>query len=766
MPKTLSTLIAVCGAGPALAYLPAPDGLSVNLLRWPDQAVITSPEPVFGWVFPAVGGEQAWYRIRVAASPWDLKSGGEPLWDSGQVASSRNVGVPYGGPALSGRQAYWWQVQTGSVDGRESRHAEPQLFFTGNFDRSGSAYPGESRWVELGHEQWVLEDRQAADFQFFKPVRTVLFNSLEFLNSSVFLEFERAAFGYLELEVISTKAGAALEVHLGERRDGEAVHKEPGVSNIGYAKVEVPLEPGYGLYRVHIPPRRIEGYLHSQELAAHQPEVLPFRYAEIRGAMGAFRFVRARQAALFYPFDEEASAFAASNANLEAVWDLCKYTQKATPFLGVYADGNRERMPYEADAYIQMLSHFAVDREYSVARYTIEFLLDHASWPTEWQMHMPLMAWEYYMHTGDEDLLRRRYADLKVKSLIDLTEENGLISTRTGRITQDLLDRLGFPGKPPGIRDIVDWPPGRPASADPGEVGAFQSPRPEGERDGFVFTDYNSVVNAFHNRALQLMARIARVIGNAEEARFFEDRAACHLQIFNATFLDPQSGLYLDGPGTDHSSLHANMFPLAFGLVPVERVETVADFVAGRGMACSVYGAQYLLEALYDTGRAGAALDRMTAEDKRSWMNMIRVGASMTTEAWDEAFKPNLTWNHAWGSAPANIIVRKLAGIEPLQPAFQRFRIAPQPASLDHFSVKAPTLKGPVELTLHAGPQTWDLELHVPGNTTAELLLPGRFSRIHHNGLPVQPAGQVLHAGAFRQLLELAPGRHVIQASE
>jgi hypothetical protein len=32
----------------------------------------------------------------------------------------------------------------------------------------------------------------------------------------------------------------------------------------------------------------------------------------------------------------------------------------------IYVDGDRERIPYEADAYINMLSHYAVDSEYSI----------------------------------------------------------------------------------------------------------------------------------------------------------------------------------------------------------------------------------------------------------------------------------------------------------------------------------------------------------------------------------------------------------------
>ena len=42
-------------------------------------------------------------------------------------------------------------------------------------------------------------------------------------------------------------------------------------------------------------------------------------------------------------------------------------------------------------------------------------------------------------------------------------------------------------------------------------------------------------------------------------------------------------------------------------------------------MACSVYGSQYLLEALYKAGEADYALQLMTSDSKRSWLNMIRV---------------------------------------------------------------------------------------------------------------------------------------------
>ena len=59
-------------------------------------------------------------------------------------------------------------------------------------------------------------------------------------------------------------------------------------------------------------------------------------------------------------------------------------------------------------------------------------------------------------------------------------------------------------------------------------------------------------------------------------------------------------------------------FPLALGLVPSESTKAVAQFIRSRGMACSVYGAQYLLESLYAAGEDEVALDLMTSKATRS----------------------------------------------------------------------------------------------------------------------------------------------------
>ena len=170
------------------------------------------------------------------------------------------------------------------------------------------------------------------------------------------------------------------------------------------------------------------------------------------------------------------------------------------------------------------------------------------------------------------------------------------------------------------------------------------------------------MVNAYHYCALELMARMAEAAGESEDSAAYARAAGRLADNFNKQLFNKKTGAYRDGIGTDHCSLHANMFPLCFGLADAKRTQAVADFVKTRGMACSVYGSQFLMDALYEAGEADYALQLLTSDAERSWYNMIRVGSTISLEAWDDKYKPNQDWNHAWGAAPANIVPRRLMG--------------------------------------------------------------------------------------------------------
>jgi alpha-L-rhamnosidase len=295
------------------------------------------------------------------------------------------------------------------------------------------------------------------------------------------------------------------------------------------------------------------------------------------------------------------------------------------------------------------------------------------------------------------------------------------------------------------LTDIVDWPPAK-----------FNGQVTMGEQDGFVFKPYNTVINAFYYENMRIMADFAKIMGKPQEALEFEYRAAKVKKSLNEQMFDAERGIYVDGIGTDHASLHANMMPLAFGLVPEEYMTSVLEFVKSRGMACSVYGSQYLMDGLYRAGEQDYALSLLVNTSDRSWYNMIKLGSTITLEAWDNKYKNNLDWNHPWGAVPANVIPRGLWGIQPKTPGFGIAQIQPQMSTLKSSAIEVPTVLGSIKADYifnNARLQTYEIE--IPANMVAEFSLKELGGKdVIHNGEKVATA-----FGTIR----LEPGKHTIQ---
>jgi hypothetical protein len=528
---------------------------------------------------------------------------------------------------------------------------------------------------------------------------------------------------------------------------GNVNRTPPEKSNIRYQEIKVDVKPGQTKYQIEIAPvpdKRMKGPSKAIPLPEGFPVLQPFRYAEVEGAKTTLKAEDFEQLRHTGYWDDAASSFDSDNDILNQVWDMCRYSIKATTFCGLYIDGDRERIPYEADAYLNQLSHYTTDREFAMARRTIEYFMQHPTWPTEWQQHVPLLIYADYMYTGNTELVERYYEPLKHKSLYELSNEDGLITST--KVDAAFMKKLGFPeGYKKPLTDIVDWP------------GAnFNRSKTKGERDGFVFKPYSTVINSFFYENMKIMAEFAKILGKTQEALDFEYRAAKAKKAVNEQMFDKDRGVYVDGIGTDHASLHANMMPLAFGLVPEEHYESVVNYVKSRGLACSVYGAQFLMDGLYNAGEADYALDLLTDTSDRSWYNMIKIGSTITLEAWDNKYKNNLDWNHAWGAVPANVIPRGLWGIKPKTPGYGIATIKPQMSKLKTSSIEVPTVRGTIKgKYTYNGRRLQTYEIEIPGNMVAEFSLNGLDGKdLLHNGQKVP--------SAFTSI-RLAPGKHTIQ---
>jgi hypothetical protein len=670
-------------------------------------AEIARKQPFFGWIVNSDQNNtiQTAYQILVASSLENIRKNTGDCWDSGKLDGDQSINVVYAGKELQPNTIYFWKVKTWDNHGVESAFSLVSQFKTAAVwsDYATSRYPQQKQ-----------------------DVYPVAIKSLS--KSTWFIDFGKAAFGTIRLTLSGKTESDTVLVHLGEAQKDRRINRTPG-GTIRYSVYKLALKQGWNTYEIAIAPDKRNTGPQAVLMPQYIGEVTPFRYCELEGYSEPLTKNQIVQQIVFYPFDETESYFTSSDTVLNQVWDLCKYSIKATSFLGVYVDGDRERIPYEADAYINQLGHYGVAREYSMGRYSHEHLINRPTWPTEWILQSVLMAWNDYLYTGNKESLQHFYTDLKAKALLPLADESGLISTKTSKVTPEVLESIHFKGT---LKDIVDWPQS-------GILGLGK--KEPGETDGFVFQNVNTVVNAYHFQAVSQLVQIAKVLNQAADEQKFAALAVKLKAAFNEKLLDKKRGVYFDGIGTDHASLHANMFPLTFGLVPEKYISRVNSFVQSRGMACSVYGSQFLMDAIYDGNNSAYGLELLTSTSERSWYNMIRVGSTISLEAWDNKYKPNQDWNHAWGAAPANIIPRKLMGIEPLEPGFRKVRIKPQPASLEQAEIKCPTIRGDVLMSFKNKPQqSFAMNLTIPGNTTAHVYLPfwSKSQKVTMNGNEVK----------------------------
>ena len=684
-------------------------------------AKVFNTQPHFDWLNAKNISKVSAWRVLVASNLQNLNNNIGDIWDSKKQSGSQHPVVFAGKPLVVGN-VYYWKVQQWNEVGAVTSFSQPTAFYLAATDS-----------VNFGaHAPLAAELQPPSKF-------------LNQMNGAYFIDFGKDAFSQLQLNLNSEKTDSIyIEVAEALGSNGDFLKSSP---NIRYKKIGLYVQKGEQHYTLKWPVDAKRNSRNPIQMPAYIGEVFPFRYVRITGFAGSMNASSIKRKIIFYPFNNTAADFVSSDTVLNKVWELCKYSIKATSFSGFYVDGDRERIPYEADALINQLSHYAVDAEYNIARRSMAYLIFHPTWPTEWSLQNVMMAWNDYIYTGDKSFIQKYYTELQQKILMPLARQDGLISTLEQKQTKEFLETIhitkAFDGKQ-DLKDIVDWP--------------------LVERDGFVFCNYNTVVNAFYYKNLLLMSQMALLVGNNADAQLYSQKAKQAYESFQKIFVDPATGLVKDGDTTTHVSLHGNMFALAFGLVSKQNMASVITYIKSKKMACSVYGSQFLLDALYDAGEAKYALELLTATDQRSWYNMIKTGSTISMEAWDKIYKPNLDLNHAWGAAPANIIVRKLMGVQPLSSGADTISIKPQLANLQFAKLKTNLIKGEVTIDYRHDADKEVYQLSIPSGTIAMLDIRSNYSNTSLK-IDGKKMNLPLIDGAF-QIDHLLGGKHTIELSK
>ena len=404
-----------------------------------------------------------------------------------------------------------------------------------------------------------------------------------------------------------------------------------------------------------------------------------FRYVEILDAPAQPEvWVEVRH----HPFDPAACEFKSADKNLEAIWTLCRNGVQMGSQGGFLDCPSREKGQYLGDAVITSRSHLWLTGDPTLTRKALfDFAHSQQIDPgmmavapgsfmqeiAEYSLQYPLLLDNYHRMTGDTAF---------VALMLDNTFDPLFGWFAKFENADGLLE--GF-RKREEKWVVVDWP--------------------QELRDGFDY-DYaegkaNAVLNAFYYGALRTAASLCRDLGRDGTAH---DRHAERVAAgFAARLADPKTGLYVDAPGSSHSSLHANAIPLYFGLTAGADKARMLELIRQKRLSCGVYIAPYVIAACFQNGAPDLGYDLITSTDTHSWREMLRNGATTCMEAWGPDQKKNASWCHPWSSGPIYLIAEQVFGLSPAAPGWTKIRFAPpRIKGLPEMSLRVPTPRGPV----------------------------------------------------------------------
>lgn len=408
------------------------------------------------------------------------------------------------------------------------------------------------------------------------------------------------------------------------------------------------------------------------ESGYHPCDYKAFRYIEILHGPEVTilsRQVRGR----CYPMEEGACTLECPSEELEDIFRICKNAVRWCTQEGFLDCATREKGQYLGDALITAHSQVWLTgstemlrksiRDFMATQNRFEGILAVApcTWVqkiADYSLLFPMLPLMDYAFTGDRVFFGECYpAVRKMLAWFDrFRREDGLLET---------------------VREawnLVDWPESARDHYD------FPLPQP------VVGHGCHNVINALWYGANRMREEMEMILGLP-----VSDVSGRIGSAFRACFFRPEQHLFADSEESRHCSIHANIYPAFFGLLPEEGENAFEALLLTPGRYCGVMPMYFALEGLARLGKRETMYRLLTRTDEFGWRNMLRQDATACFEAWGKEQKWNTSLCHPWASGPIPLIIEQLAGIHPDPNREEGFRFTPAlPDDLPDFSLTVP----------------------------------------------------------------------------
>jgi alpha-L-rhamnosidase len=240
------------------------------------------------------------------------------------------------------------------------------------------------------------------------------------------------------------------------------------------------------------------------------------------------------------------------------------------------------------------------------------------------------------------------------------------------------------------------------------------------------------IYEAYFAHSTKLVAQAAEVLGKSEDAKRYNELFDRIKAAFNKA--------YVQEDGRIHGNTQTcYVLAIAFDLLDPEKTKLAAKYLVediekrGNHLSTGFIGTKDLMLALSKIGRNDVAYRLLHNESFPSWGFSIKHGATSIWERWDgwtpeKGFQdPGMnSFAHYSFGAVYQWMVENIGGIRATSPGYKTFNVAPHPDDkLTHAKVSYASPHGPIESSWSVKDGKFSLDVTVPPNTTATVMLPG-----------------------------------------
>ncbi len=252
--------------------------------------------------------------------------------------------------------------------------------------------------------------------------------------------------------------------------------------------------------------------------------------------------------------------------------------------------------------------------------------------------------------------------------------------------------------------------------------------------------DQEALQQCWYALALKGFVEMARITGHERDAICAAQSYDMLKYAFNKKYWNEQLQQYRTPEYAEQPDDRVQAMAVLAGFVPQERYEAMRRFF-NKHYQASAYMEKYVLEALCVMGYYEDALKRM----EQRFGEMVASHYSTLWEGWEYTggrgmkYKSgNGTYNHAWSGGGLIILSQYIAGIAPVEPAFKRFSVSPNLATLQFVESVVPTIYGDIDMRAEKVGSQLSIALTVPQGTTAQVIVPQGYDALTCNGMTAQ----------------------------